>query len=60
MISLYLSPPQLLPIRHTLDVMHVERNVSNNILKHIMDEKNIPAGRRDMDESGIFPHLWLL
>ena len=39
--------------------MHVERNVSSNILKHIMGEKDTPAGRRDMEEAGVFPHLWL-
>ena len=50
---------QLLPIRHTLDVMHVERNVSNNILKHIMGEKDSVAGRRDMEEAGRFEQLWL-
>lgn len=39
--------------------MHVERNVSNNILRHVMGEKDSPAGRRDMEEAGVFPDLWL-
>ena len=49
----------MLPIRHTLDVMHVERNVSSNVLKHVMGEKDTVAGRRDMEEAGKFQNLWL-
>ena len=39
--------------------MHVERNVSNNILKHVMEEKDSPAERHDMEEAGLFPRLSL-
>lgn len=49
----------MLPICHTLDVMHVERNASSNVLKHVMGEKDTVAGRRDMEEAGKFQNLWL-
>lgn len=50
---------QKLPVRNTLDVMHVERNINANVLKHIFGEKDTPAVRRDMEHIGKFPHLWL-
>lgn len=46
-------------VRHTLDAMHIERNVSANILKHLSGEKDTLACRRDMEECGATPHLWL-
>ena len=39
-----------LPIRHTLDPMHIERNFSANILKHLLGEKDTPAFRKDMED----------
>ena len=41
---------QALPIRNTLDVMHIERNISDNILRHLFGEKDTIALRRDMEE----------
>jgi hypothetical protein len=51
--------PQYLPIRHALDVMHIERNISNNILKHIFGKKDTPIVRRDMEAVCKFLHLHL-
>jgi hypothetical protein len=50
---------QYLPIRHALDTMHIERNISNNMLKHMFGEKDTPAVRRDMEAAGKFSHLHL-
>ena len=41
---------QDLPIWHTLDPMHIERNFSANILKHLFGEKDTVATRRDMED----------
>jgi hypothetical protein len=49
----------VLPIRHALDVMHIERNISNNVFKHVFGEKDSPAVRRDMEAVGKFLHLYL-
>lgn len=46
-------------MRHSLDVMHIERNISSNLLKHLFREKDTPAVRRDMEAAGKFPHLHL-
>lgn len=46
-------------IRHTLDAMHVERNLSANLLKHLWGERDTLGCRRDMEEAGATPHLWL-
>jgi hypothetical protein len=48
---------QYLPKRHALDVMHIERNISNNIFKYIFGEKDTPAVRRDMEAVGKFLYL---
>ena len=50
---------QHLLIRHTLDVMHVERNVINNVLKTILGDKDTAAVREDMRELRVRPWLWL-
>ena len=39
-----------LKIRHSLDVMHIERNISANILGHLFGEKDTPATRKDMED----------
>ena len=39
--------------------MHIERNISDNILKHLFGEKDTPSLRRDMEEAGRMPHLHL-
>jgi hypothetical protein len=54
-----LVPMQYLPIRHALDAMHIQRNISNNMLKHVFGEKDTPVVRRDMEAVGKFRHLHL-
>jgi hypothetical protein len=39
--------------------MHIEHNICDNLLKHIFGEKDILSTRRDMEEVGIHPWLWL-
>ena len=39
---------QELPIRNTLDVMHIERNVSDNVIRHLFRDKDTLETRRDM------------
>ena len=46
-------------MRHVLDVMHCEKNLSENILRTTMGEKDTPAVRADMQVRGIRPHLHL-
>lgn len=46
-------------MRHTLDVMHIERNVMDNILRTVLGDKDTPAVREDMRELSIRPGLWL-
>jgi hypothetical protein len=50
---------QKLLVRNTLDAMHIERNISANLQKHLSGEKDTLAVRRDMQEVGATPHLWL-
>ena len=51
---------QELPIRNTLDVMHIERNDSDNVLKHLFGGKDTLEMRRDMEQSGTMHALHLL
>jgi len=46
-----------LPIQNTLDVMHVEWNVSNNLLRYLTKEDTIEV-QKDM-QVGVHQHLWL-
>jgi hypothetical protein len=39
--------------------MHVERNISDNVLKHLFGEKDTLGTRRDMEEVRVCPWLWL-
>jgi hypothetical protein len=50
---------QELSTRYMLDVMHVEQNISDNLLKHMFGEKNTLNTRRVMEEASIHPWLWL-
>lgn len=50
---------QKLKIRHTLDVVHVEKNVSASILGFIMGDKDTVACRKDTEELGIVTNLHL-
>ena len=51
--------PQALPIRHLLDVMHIERNICDSLLKLLFGSKDTAASRRDMEEERIREHLWI-
>ncbi len=44
---------QDLPIRHLLDVMHVEWNICDNLLKYLFGEKDTLNVRKDMEEQGL-------
>jgi hypothetical protein len=46
---------QLLLVRHTLDVMHCEKNICENMLKVVFGQKNFVVVRKDMEEVGICP-----
>jgi len=43
---------QRLLIRHTLDVMHCEKNIAENLLNTLLGLKDGPAVRKDMKEGG--------
>lgn len=45
-------------VRHTLDVMHVERNMMDN-LQMLMGKKYMVGVREDMGEAHICPSIWL-
>jgi hypothetical protein len=42
-------------VRHTLDVMHCEENICENMLKVIFEEKDYVAIQKYMEEMGIRP-----
>lgn len=46
-------------MRHVLDVMHCEKNISENILRTTFGEKDSPTVREDLQARRIFPHLHL-
>ena len=46
-------------MRHVLDVMHIEKNVAEAVLKFLFGEKDTPECRRDMEELGLRRELWL-
>ena len=50
---------QKLLICHLLDVMHIERNICEGLLKVLFGAKDAVASRRDMEEEGIPDHLWV-
>jgi hypothetical protein len=50
---------QELPIQNTLDVMNVEWNVSDNLLKYFIKEKDTMDVWKNMQEVGVQQHLWL-
>ena len=50
---------QKLPIRHMLDVMHIECNICDILLKLLFGTKDIAASRRDMEKERIREHLWI-
>ena len=50
---------QELPVRHVLDVMHIEKNIAESVLKFLFGDKDTPESRRDLEELGIRRELWL-
>ena len=49
---------QDLPCRHTLDVMHCEKNICDTLLKFILGEGDTAAVRVDLQRRCIRDHLW--
>ena len=54
-----LSYLQELPVRNLIDVMHVEKNVAENLLRTLFGEKDGPKVRADLEQRNIRPHLWV-
>lgn len=46
-------------MRHTLDVMHIEKNVAATAMAFVMGEADTIAVRKDMQQCGVMPHLHL-
>jgi hypothetical protein len=49
-------PLQELPIWNTLDVMHVERNVSKSILKYLFGDKDTIEVHKNLEEARVMQH----
>jgi hypothetical protein len=50
---------QDLPVRHVLDVMHIEKNIAESVLRFLFGDKDTLESRRDMEELGVRRELWL-
>ena len=50
---------QKLRIRHTIDIMHVEKNVSASILGYLLGERDTVSVRKDMEAAGVNEELHL-
>ena len=48
---------QSLPVRHTLDVMHMEKNVASTLMDFILGNSDTIAMRQDLEAEGIMHHL---
>lgn len=48
-----------MPVRHVLDVMHIEKNIVESVLKFLFREKDTMESRRDMEQMGVRRKLWL-
>lgn len=59
LLIILMSCVQGMPVRHVLDVMHIEKNIAEYVLKFLFREKNTPESRKDMEELGIRKELWL-
>lgn len=55
----FVSISQKLPTRHTLDAMHCEKNVCENLLRTLFGETSSAKSREDMRARGIRNHLHL-
>lgn len=47
------------PTKHNIDVMHIEKNICESLLKFLSGEKDTGAVRSDLQAKNIRPHLWL-
>ena len=50
---------QGMPVRHVLDVMHIEKNILEAVLKFMFGDKDTPEVRKDLEELGQRRELWL-
>lgn len=50
---------QEMPVRHVLDVMHCEKNLSDSLLRMLFGELDTPFVRMDLENRRIRKHLWL-
>ena len=50
---------QDLPIRNTLAVMHIKRNVSNNVMKYLFGDKDTLKTQRVMEQADVMHHIHL-
>lgn len=50
---------QDMPVRHVLDVMHIEKNIAESVVKFLFGEKDTLESRRDLEEVGQRHELWL-
>ena len=57
---LSLSSLQELPVRHTLDVMHVEKNIAATTVGFLLGEEDTIAVRKDLQDQGLMPDLHLV
>ena len=48
-----------MPVRHLLDVMHIEKNIAEAVLKFLFGEKDSAESRRDLEAIGMRHELWL-
>jgi hypothetical protein len=50
---------QGMPARHLLDVMHIEKNIAEGVLKFLFGDKDTAESRKDLEEVGLRRELWL-
>lgn len=50
---------QGMPARHLLDVMHIEKNIAEGVIKFLFGDKDTAESRRDLEEVGLRRELWL-
>lgn len=48
---------QNMPTRHVIDVMHIERNIADYVLRYLFGEKDTLECRRGMEEVGVMRDL---
>jgi hypothetical protein len=48
---------QKLPVRHVFDVMHIEKYITENVMKYLSGERDTLASRRDMEQANVMKDL---